>query len=233
MFDSLVESMFREVDDIVWDLQTGRLGILDGDVIYSFEKTGNKSRITKNPIKELGVKVPAYAVATPIESLQPGDIVILDDGQWVFFLSSTPATDDDEVTFKGLNYDTGRQTTVTAISNLLLGSKSLLAVKNFIGSEAGNLSSMLPLLMLQDDGDGEGIGEVLGLMTLIQNQGTASKGKKAANGAFDLNSMLPLLLMKKGGKMGGKKGLLLMSLLQGGTGGGLNSLLPFLALGDD
>jgi hypothetical protein len=232
MLESLTGSMFQEVDDIVWDLQSGRLGILENDVIYSFEQVGKKSRVTKNPIKEFGVKIPAYAIMTPIESLQVGDIIVTDDETWIFFLSAAAATDEVEVTFKGLNYNSGRQTTVTAVTNTLMGTKGVLAVKNFFGTDNASMAGMLPFIMM-GGGKKNDIGQMIAMMALANNKagGLTPIGDKPAG--LDMTSLLPLMLMK-GKKKGGSKAMMLMALMQGGAGGtGMSALLPCLLMSKD
>jgi hypothetical protein len=101
------------------------------------------------------------------------------------------------------------------------------AITNIGGSGgSGDLSSIMPLLLLSGGGLGGGAGGSSGglssILPLLLLSGGGSGG-----GSSSLSSILPLLLLSGGGS-GGLGGAL--GGLGGGSGGGLSSILPLLLL---
>lgn len=229
MLDKLRDSLFCQVSDVVLDVQTGAVGVkvknMDGEVIRSLAKDGDKFTLSSNPLKELAVEIPAFAIRTSPDALKPGDIVVLEDDSYGFFVSKA---DDDAVNnpvITVVNAKTGRTGPVNIAHNRLFGTYGVLAVKNpfagggFGGGGGGGFESLLPLLLL----GGEDLGDKKDLLLLLMLSG----GQLGGDGG--LGGLLPLLLLK--GKKDGDGGLgdLLPLLMMGGAGGGgLGGMLPLL-----
>lgn len=226
--DKLLESMFCEVSDVVIDVQSGAVGVkvknMDGEVVRTLVKEGDKFTLSSNPITELAFDIPAYAVRTAPADLKEGDIVLLEDNSWGFYVGAGDEEGIGNPVIRVVNAKTGRTTPVSVAHNRLFGTYGILAVKNLFGGAAaggnGGFESILPLLLLKDGGLDDSKGLLLMLML--------SGGKLGGEGG--LGNILPLLLLK--GKDGGKMDdLLMLSLLGGGGfgGGAGGGMLPFLA----
>jgi hypothetical protein len=233
MLEKLMEDLFYEVQDVVVDLQSGRVGVKFEDGIYSYVAGATptaKGKVTKSPFVDLAVELPAFVMPVPPTDLKPGDILILADDSWVFFSSLVKKEDDaDEVSFKGIEIQSGKHVTVTSPVNVLLGNKGIKAVRTAIGGLGGaNTASLLPLLLMKDGGDTDS------LLPLLLLSGGGGLGSPDKIGGLDSKALLPLLLMGGKGKSGSLKKLLPL-LLMGGGGGSLDlsSLLPLLALKGD
>ena len=246
MFDALKNSMFQEVDDVVWDLQSGQLGVKRGedDEIITLRKKGTKYELVSNPLADFSVPVPAWAIRTPVDAIKTGDLVILPDDTWGFFLENVktpalPPTNDPTTppapvsatsalsnpTIKMIDVSNGSQKTVNVASNALFGTPGLLVVRNIIGDS--EVANSLPILMMIEGKKGGGdVGRLVAMSMMMQNNGEGG-------GKMDMQQMLPFMMM--GGKDSKMKDFFLMQMMMGnkdGNGGGfnMNSLMPMLMM---
>lgn len=73
--DKLFSRMFRRVDNVVWDLMTGRVGVRTPEGIATLEGVGEDARVNLNLMDDFGFSLPAYAQSTPKNGVQVGDII--------------------------------------------------------------------------------------------------------------------------------------------------------------
>lgn len=221
LLSSLKNLLFQEVEGVVVDLRTGTAGVQvkndEGEVIVTFVDKGDEGfELESNPIKELGMPVPAYAVRTAPDKIKKGDIVVLNDGTVAFFVKTAGKSKIDIV-----NAKSGREGQISLSKNQLLGSYGVLAVANILNPAGGggDFNSLLPFLLLKEGGKDN---NKLLLFMMMQQQGGQLAG--------GMGNLLPLLLLG-GDKGGSSDALMLMAMAgQGGGlgGGGLAGLLPFL-----
>lgn len=244
MFDALKNSMFREVNGVVWDMQSGQLGVQSDEngEIVTLKKNGRKYELVTNPLADFSVTVPAWAVRTPVESISTGDLVILSDDTWGFFVElvkdevkslkegEKPTPDDSpgisNPRIKMINVENGSLKTVNVASNALFGTPGLLVVRNIVGDN--EVANSLPILMMIEGKKGGDIGRLVAMSMMMQNNGTISGGKK---GVFDMQQMLPLMML--GGQDSKMKDFFMMQALMGGNGNGgngLQNLMPFMMM---
>lgn len=229
----IAKRMFRKVEGLVWDLMSGKIGIQGRDGIYTLETTGEgaaaRHNISLNPIDGFGMSIPAFAINTPNAQVEVGDIIVGSKGILGY------VTKKNEASLKILKQD-GQETTYTPVKTQVFGVDGYMVVKSLTGllgaeGAAGLQGSLLPLLMLGGD-SGLDLDNILPLL-LLQGQG---QGQTQGGVGFNLQSALPLMLMSKGGLGGSGKMKDLLPLLAlsgglGGNGGGMAAMLPLMLMG--
>lgn len=235
--EKLKDRLFKEVKSVVIDPLTGTVGWHagkgeDGEKIVSLQKKGDKYELVENPLTDLSIGIPGFAVRTPVEQLKVGDLVVEDNGVG-FFLGKSNNESLTNSVIRVLNVKTGRAGDLSIARNTLLGGGSVLAVRSLAGLFGGDgngggmdFNSLLPLLLL---GDGK-LGDNKMLLFFLLSQQQNKDGQ-----AGGINPLLFLLLGDKKGS-GSKLDSLLPLMLMGGlngAGGGAGGLLPFLLMSDD
>ena len=62
----MMNRFIRKVDNVVWDLSTGKIGFVNEDgEILSLEGEGDDAQISVNPFDQFGVPIPAFAQNVP------------------------------------------------------------------------------------------------------------------------------------------------------------------------
>jgi len=201
MAEKFMGRMFRRVDNAVWDLQTGKIGIQTADGIVTLETSQPvdgadvEYSISINIMDDFGMAIPAFAQSTPIESINNGDLIYSTSKVLGYVIKKTGSS------FRVLKLD-GQQTTWTPPKVTMIGlsdSSGVLILRSLFntipGGETGmaGLQGMLmPLMMLGGDN-------------------------------LDLESILPMILMSQNGMMGGTSGgngnmlqtMMLMNMMKG------------------
>ena len=158
--NSMRDQLFREIKNVVIDIQSGKLGFVTAEGIATY----NAGTVTVNPLVDFGVKVPAFAMRIAVSDLKSGDIII--SGQDASFFKSKTDTGYETVTLAGEVRQVG------SVSNMFFGKDTVLAVKNMFGD------SMNPMMMALMLGQGEGAGgfdmKTFALMSMMGNSGAGS-----------------------------------------------------------
>lgn len=202
--EKMMGRMFRKVEDVVWDLMSGKLGIKtkDGE-IATIEGEGDSTLIVINPFDAFGIAIPAFAQSTPINDVKVGDLIYTssDSPGWIVSCKT-----DDKKSFKILRSGGIISTWIPPKVQMLGFDSGVLVVRSLVnilpgGSTglAGFQGALLPMLMLGGD-------------------------------SFDLDKMMPLMLMSQMGNtssesnpMGGMMQTMLMMKMFGGDSGGFFS----------
>lgn len=222
--NKFLDRMFRKIQGLVWDLTSGQLGIKDQNGIYTLTTEGEGDEavfgVTVNPIDALGTAVPAFATNTPMEQVELGDIIVGESKilGWV--------VEKRERSLRLLDKN-GMGKDYTPPKVAIMGTSGVLVVKNLFslagGTQglAGIQSNLLPLLALGGDVNFDRI------MPLILMQNMAGVQPAASAQANGFASMLPLLLLSKGGKggLGDIDPMMLMMMSGGGGVGGMNPMM--------
>lgn len=167
--NSIRDSLFREVKNIAIDFQSGKFGVKGSDGISVYDN----GTVVVNPLTDLGMSIPAFAMRIAISDLKEGDIVISGNDS-SFFKSKTEAGYE-VVTLSGEVKQIG------SVSNLFFGKNTVLAVKNMFGESSG-MNPMMLALMMGDDKKMDT--KTLMLMSMMQ-------------GSEGMNPMMMALLMAK------------------------------------
>jgi hypothetical protein len=214
--ESLRSELFRKVDDCVYDMRTGRIGVkLTGregyTVFIPFE--GEKYNVEVVPFDSFSCPVPAFAMRTPLDKLKLGDVVYL--GERRLYFTSFKKQESNTI-ISGIGVQDQQMNDYLLPTNMLFPQLGVLSVKNTFGTNGNDFSKMLPFLVMSKTP--EDAGKMMAMMSLTQ-------GEK-----MDMNAMFPFLAMQKGGDS--DSALKMMALAQmGGESGSMSNMLPLFFLG--
>lgn len=203
--EKMLNKMFRKVDDAVWDLMTGRVGISTNDGIATLEGEGDDAQVTVNVFDDFGMPIPAFAQNTPVDQIKQGDL-IYNARKVMGWVIEVPA--EGKVTFKLLKPDgtrgEWRPPKTNSIGIDINGAMVLRSLLNTVpGGDLGGLQGMLMPMLLMNDGDlgGMDMEKMLPLM-LMGQMGTAGGG--AAGGNNMMQAMMMMQMLKSGNEKGRK-----------------------------
>lgn len=155
---NLRNQIFREVKNVVIDIQTGTLGFQNKDGIATYVD----GTISVNPIVDFGVKVPAFAMRVAVKDLKAGDIIL--QGEDASFYHRETEAGYEVVTLNGEVRRVGN------VSNMFFGANTVLAVKNMFGNSGMN--PMMMAMMMGEEKEGFDM-KTFAIMSMMgQNQGT-------------------------------------------------------------
>lgn len=168
--NNMRDSFFREIKNAVLDVTTGGFGILTSEGISTYKD----GQVSVNPIQEMGIQVPAFAVRVAVDTLAEGDIII--NGNEVTFYKGKTDTAYEVVS------TSGEVKTMGSISNMFFGKNTVLAVKNMVAG-----SGMNPMMMAMLMGDGKNFDmKTLALMSMM-----------GGNTGMDSNMLMMMAMMGK------------------------------------
>lgn len=213
--DRMMNNMFRKVPDAVWDMMTGRMGILTSEGIATLEGTGDDAVIDINMLDDFAMRVPAFAQSTAVNTVKEGDLIYVNGSPkgWVIAVNKIAAkkakkdgeSDSPAKTKFQLMTPSGTTTTWTPPKKQMIGFESgVMVLRSLLNLFGGNETALT--------GIQTGMQEMLMMMTMM--------GKDA-----DFESIMPFLLMSQlgggstgGGMFGGgmMQTMMLMNMFQGG-----------------
>ena len=176
--NKLMDRFFRRVDNVVWDLMSGRVGVKTADGIVTLDGTGDDAQVSINLFDQFGVEVPAFAQNTPVDSLAAGDLIFSGKNilGWVvdknekggLTLMSPNGTrhgwKPPKVSLLG--FDSGVMV-LRSLVNMMPGGglnamQGLLMPMLMMGGEDLDLDAMMPMMLLSQVGTGDGSPNPLG-----------------------------------------------------------------------
>ena len=177
----LTNLMFRQVDNVVYDIMSGATAIKTNDGLVSFDqKTGE---LVTNPLETLGFELPAFALLTPIKDINIGDLIVK-DGKAVGFVSIASEGDFEVVRIDGFTGEYkptsiklfGQAAGVQVVKSLfnfdggtdqgLMGNPLMLMM--LMGDGKKDMNKMLPFLLMGNSGANSGMNPLM-LMALMGN----------------------------------------------------------------
>lgn len=210
MFKNLSEKMmglqFSKVENAVWDLSSGKLGIKTADGIATLNGIGDEAEVEINMMEDFGMAIPAFAQAIPIDQVKVGDIIYSGNKLrgWVVSINSRPATprvENPDGTVKSEAKSASIRLRMMSpqghinnwnppkINLMGMGAGGVKVLRSLITmlptGEAGlgNMQSMLPMLAMA----GGDLEEMMPMLLMSQMNGSSG----------DSNSMLNTMLMMK------------------------------------
>lgn len=218
MNKKFMDRFFRQVDGVVWDLMSGRVGISTDDGICTIEGEGDDAQIITNAFEQFGMALPAFAQSTPLDQVKVGDLIYTDKKAkgWIVEIKSPAAAKGKLATKTGVKKfvimtPTGTRTEWVPPKISMLGFDSgvmvLRSLINMLPGGTGGLSqmqnTMMPLLMMGGDADFESI---LPMMLFSQMGGTSGTvDNTSANPMAQMMPMLMMMQMMKGNDNGGPR----------------------------
>lgn len=207
--ERIMNKYFRRVDDVVWDLQTGKVGVNIEDGIATLEGEGDDAEVVVNIFDNFGIPIPAFAQNTPVDQINKGDLIYntkkgSKEKGWVI---ETPAKDGK--IFKLLKTDgtrgEWRPPKQKSLGLDLSGAMVLRSLVNTLPEGGfGNMQNLLMPMLMGGMGDFDDLEEMLPMMLMSQTGGFGGE----SGGSGDMSSMMQnMMMMKMMGGMGssGKK----------------------------
>lgn len=190
MNNKFIDRMFRKVDNVVWDIMSGRVGFKTRDGIITIElhdivddKEAPDAEVSINMFDEFGITIPAFAQSIPLESITLGDLIFGATGPigWV--------VKKNDKSYKLMKPDGTRSDWSPPKVQMLGFDSGVMVLRNlmnmFPGSDLGNFqNSLLPLMMMSDNEND--ISSMLPFMLMTQQ-----------NGSNNTSSMLQTMMMMK------------------------------------
>ena len=176
----LLDQVFFEVPDAVFDLTTGTVGIKKGGNIVTASVTTNDEdgkstiEIMHNVLSEFGMAIPAFGIKVPLNEVRVGDIVIFANKQVGGFAEKV---NEKSLAIRKLDGTLTSDYTPPKVNVNLTGASNVTVVRSLLGDQnggsfAGLQNSLLPLLMMSK--------------------------KKGGNMESKLSKLVPLLMMSNG-----------------------------------
>jgi len=197
--EKMMGRMFRQVDSVVWDLMSGKLGVRTSDgEIATIEGTGEDITVVINPFEDFGLAVPAFAQATPVDAVKEGDLIYTSGEApgWIISIKTSP---EGKKSFKLMRPGGNISTWVPPKVQMFGFDSGVLVVRSLI--------NLLPT-------GADGLGSLQGMMLPMMMMG----------GDMDLEKMMPLMLMSQmngstaANPMAGMMQMMMMSKMLGGNG---------------
>lgn len=212
MFGSaFMDRMFRQVDGVVWDLLSGKIGVQTSEGIVTYEKDADGNpEISLNLFDQFGMALPAFAQNTPQIAVVEGDLLVgaKEILGWV--------VEKKEKSFV-LMKPSGTRTTWSPPKVNIMGAVDggvmvLRSLMSMLPGGAGGLGAMqnmlLPMMML--GGDDMDMSKIMPLMLFSQLGNPAvTGGDPAAAPAGGMGNMMQTMMMMQmmgGGKSSGGGG---------------------------
>ncbi len=204
--DKLMSRFFRKADGVVWDLMTGKIGVITDEGIATLDGTGEDATVNINLMDEFGMPLPAFAQSTPKGDVQIGDIIVRSDKNarniaWVV----NKTEDGDKIKFRLIKpngefanwnppkvslmgMDGGIMVLRSLMTMLPNGDKGLGQMQSMLlpmmmmsgGDLGGDLEKMMPLMLMSQmngaGGDAGGMGNMMQTMMLMKMMGGSNGG---------------------------------------------------------
>ena len=196
---AFMNRMFRQVNDVVWDMMSGKMGVSTKEGIMTLDDSDTENPcVSLNMFDAFGMGVPAFAQNTPIDQVKAGDLLVgskeiigwvvtVNDGGKSFQMLKPSGTISKWVPPKVqmLGFDSG----VMVVRSLL----------NLLPTGTGGLSQMQNMLqMIMFMGDGEVNFEKIMPMMLMSQMTAPAGGSDAANPMTQMMPMMMFMNMMKG-----------------------------------
>lgn len=213
--NAFVRRLFRPVDNMVWDMSTGKVGILTPDGITTVElgevKDGkaDDAGIVINPITDFSIALPAFAQSVPAKDINLGDMIFSADKPlgWVvgktengkFELLKKDGTSGkwNPPAVSVLGFDTG-VLVLRSLFNMLPGGADGVASLN---------NMLMPLMMMGGlNGDDDSLKQIMPIM-LMSQMGLGGMTPGAGNNmmqSFMMMAMMKNFMGGSGPKAGGR-----------------------------
>lgn len=192
MFDKMMSRMFRKVDGVVFDLTTNSIGIRKDDSVFTMGEDGS---LNENLFADMSAAIPAFARATPLNSVKIGDLLVSQSGDPFGFVTKINEKS------LGVLKTNGTNSTVSPAKVNLLGQGQTVLIVGSI--DVGGMDPMMLMAM----SEGEDNSDLFMMMSMMNQTNGTDSGQSMMN-----NPMMMMAMMK--GKGGGSNDMMKMMMLQ-------------------
>lgn len=203
--DKLMNRFFRPVQNVVWDLMSGKIGVRTKDneiATLEIDADGNAS-VNINLFEQFGVAIPAFAQNTPKSAVVQGDLIYVDGKIKGWVLENT------DKAFKlvhpdgGIHSWTPPKVQMFGLDGGVMVARSLINMLPGGSAGLGGMQANLLPLLAMSGGDLD-LEKMMPLMLMTQ-MGTpgADPAAAAANPMANMMPMLMMMSMMKGGNKSG------------------------------
>ena len=182
--DKMLARMFQPVKDVVWDISTGKMGILGKNgSIFSLQGEGESAQVVENMFSEFGMAVPAFAQNVPFDDVQLGDLAFRPGGRpgWVVEKNLNSLillnTDSSEGTLRR-----NKVVTMGMDQSGVMVLRNLFSLTGAAGQQ--NFQMMLPMLMAGSTN--EDAGDMVQMMLMMSMMGQDQAAAPAATSAIEI-----------------------------------------------
>lgn len=181
---TMLDNMFRKVDNVIMDISTGSLGMKVEGSAYTF----NDNKLKENPIKAFSMPFPAFAMSTPLDQVKVGDMIVNKQGKATGWITEMLL----DGGYKVQNAE-GAVINFSPVTNTFMGGESVMVIKNMFGDETfGGIQG--PLMAMQMFGGGK---DMEGMFKLLMFQNSGMFNMMGVGGDNQFSQMLPNLMLLK------------------------------------
>ena len=191
--NAFMNRMFRQVNNVVWDMMTGRLGVQNEEGIVTLDETNaDNPCVSLNMFDQFGMGVPAFAQNTPVDQVKVGDLLVgtkeilgwvlkVEDGKFTLMKPSGTISKWMPPKVQMLGFDSGVMVVRSLMNLLPTGTSGL-----------GQMQQWLQMMMFMGDGD-INFDKIMPMM--LMSQMAAPAGTDAS--ANPMAQMMPMMLMSQ------------------------------------
>lgn len=195
-----MDKMFRKADGVVWDLMSGKIGVMTEDGIATLDGEGEDARVSINIMDEFGIALPAFAQSTPVAGVKVGDIIYrgktniawitavnVDKGTFRVMKPNGESSAFNPPKVSMLGFESGVMVLRSLITMLPGGDKGLGQMQN----------TLLPMMMMSGGNMGGGLEKMMPLM--LMSQMNSGGDPSQSNGMGNMMQTMMMMSMLKGG----------------------------------
>ena len=237
----LLDQVFFEVPDAVFDLTTGTVGIKkNGNIVTANITTNDEDgkstiEVMHNVLSEFGMAIPAFGIKVPLNEVRVGDIVIFANKQVGGFAEKV---NEKSLAIRKLDGTLTSDYTPPKVNVNLTGASNVTVVRSLLGDQnggsfAGLQNSLLPLLMMSKKKGGNMESKLSKLVPLLMmSNGFGGQQSAEAANIFS-NPTTLMMMMSKDREFEDMLPLLAMSgAFGGGQQAGINPMMMMMLMGD-
>lgn len=196
--NAFMNRMFRQVNNVVWDMMTGRLGVQNDEGIVTLDETdADNPCVSLNMFDQFGMGVPAFAQNTPVDQVKPGDLLVgtkeilgwvlkIEDGKFTLIKPNGNISKWMPPKVQMLGFDSGVMVVRSLMNLLPTGTSGL-----------GQMQQWLQMMMFMGDGD-INFEKIMPIM-LMSQMSTPAGTDAAANPMAQMMPMMLYTQLLKGG----------------------------------
>jgi hypothetical protein len=217
---SFMDRFFRSVDNVVWDMMSGKVGFktssgicaIDLGAVSEDKTEAPDAQVSVNPFEDFGMAVPAFAQSVPVDSIALGDMIFSSATNkvlgWVVKVQGK--------SFKLMKQEGTRSDWVPPKVQMLGFDSGVMVLRS--------LMNMLP-------GGASGLGQMQNMLMPMMAMGMMGDGD--SGGGMDMKAMMPMMLMSQMGMGGAEPApagsnpmagmmpmMMMMQMMKGGSGPG-------------